>query len=79
MTKAKICDKCKGVFREEGKSCKPDEITFNHKIYHLGDGMYSPWKEINGEFCSKKCFDEWYAGEYVVWFKKHGTIVKTKK
>ena len=64
MANVKVCDNCNEIFREEGKWCKSDHIVFEHKQFHLGDGMYTPWKKIKREFCSQKCFDEWYGTKY---------------
>ena len=65
--RAKICDGCGKVFRQEGRECQPDEITFSHKIYHIGEGMQMPWKKIDGEFCTTECFMKWLKKEYKEW------------
>ena len=60
MAQCKVCDECKEVYREEGQWCKNEEVVFEFKRFHMGDGMNFPTGEIERSFCSLKCFKKWF-------------------
>ena len=74
MSTGTICDQCSKVYRKEGEFCENEEVKFELKRYHLGNGMDSPTGELEVSFCSLKCFKEWFDEKYQDDFKEVSKI-----
>ena len=70
MVNCRRCDNCKRILSEEWVRCKPEEIVFHYKLYHFGEGMHTPWKEIRVEFCCRDCFSKWFGEKFPKWLKE---------
>jgi hypothetical protein len=60
MADARVCAECGKIYRVEGEWCEREEIVFEYKLYHFGEGMHSPWKKLRKGFCSQACFRNWF-------------------